>query len=543
MVILLVLGALFVAMCVLAFFSARTVNVVQAVMGPIVFLIACFALVEAAAHIHWKGTWRTRYDKALARLESLQQVRRELRYGVPGGAIPPQESVVNLSARFNRLTYQRGRIWRRCQLGNANNNQFQVRVLPPNTPNNIPHGLGQGMLVYAFLEQIPLDLNGDGQPDAFDRDGDGQPDQGPVLLPGAYLGEFAVTGADAQTVVLQPTLPLDAIQKGLIKPDVTWVLYETMPIDDHYVFSESYPEYVRPSDEAAQPIFGERNEEALRSTFQMAVQANFPAMPDAQRTQYADLLMKPYLQDGMRLTEDQARQLDAELVWYKVEFLQQHSVAVDATAASVSDTRTYFNTQGLAIDPLLMRPGKEPVTFNKGSNQNWIGLFPKGSEEVDEGGQEIVDDDLDDWLEKGICRVITPIYVRPLNGYQDDFTIIAVRQQRVEESSRLIQRNMALLQAAKRECDQQIVFRREEKSKLDGEGLPQGQIGELPGFQRDLQELSKVLTALQQQKQEVLNDLSRLHRANAALREQLAAIQRFLKKDIDRKTAESVTLK
>ncbi len=543
MVILLVMGLLFVAMCVMAFFSARTVNVAHAVMGPIVFLIACFALVEAAAHLHWTGKWRVRYDRALAQLESLQKTRRELMYGVPGGAIPPSESVLALSARFNRVTYQRGRIWRWCQLNGVNNNQFRVQVLPDGTPDNIPHGLNKGMLLYAFLEQVPLDLNGDGQEDMVDLNGDGQPDQAPIRLPGAYLGEFAVTSSDARTVTLSPTIPLDALQQRVIKQKATWVLYETMPIDDHFIFADSFPEYVEPTNDPGQPIFGEYNEESIRKTFQLAVQFNFPAMPEAQRTQYADLLAKPYLRDGKRISEDEARQLGDEFVWYKVEFLKQHSVAVDATAASVSATRSFFNTQGLAIDPLLMRADKEPVTFNKGTQEHWIGVFPKGSEQVDEGGQEIIDDDLDDWIEKGICQVITPVYVRPLRGYQDSFTIMAVRAQRIEEESRLVNRNIALLQGAKRECDQQIVFRRDERSKLSGEGLPPGQLGELPGFQRDLKEITALVDALKQQKQEVLADLSRLHRTNAALREQLAAIQRFLRKEIDRKTAESVTLK
>ena len=79
--------------------------------------------------------------------------------------------------------------------------------------------------------------------------------------------------------------------------------------------------------------------------------------------------------------------------------------------------------------------------------------------------------------------------------------------------------------------------------KLDGEGLEEGQIGELPGFRRDVAAADKLLQELAQQKTSLLEDLSRLYRANAALREQLAAVQRYLREQIDRKTEAAVTLK
>jgi hypothetical protein len=222
-----------------------------------------------------------------------------------------------------------------------------------------------------------------------------------------------------------------------------------------------------------------------------------------------------------------------------VIFLTPHSIEVDATT-SIQGTRSYFDTQGLAVDPRLMRKRKEgqksTVTFKKDD----IGIFMKGSEDVDEGGSEIIDDDLDDWIEKGICRLITPIYVRQLNSYQEDFQMLADRGQQVEESIRLVTKNIELWRESKQYCDRQIVYRRDEKAKLDGEGLPDARIGELPGFQRDVAELDKLLTALQGQRQTYIDKLSRTYRTNMALREQLALVQKKLKEQIDAQSRAAV---
>ncbi|HHK40852.1 MAG TPA: hypothetical protein ENJ50_00415, partial [Planctomycetaceae bacterium] len=321
MIILLILGLVFIGLCVLSFFCAREVNLVHVIVGPIVFLLACFALVESAAHLHRTGKWRTRYEKARARLAELHQRWRELRFGVPGDATnPPERSVLALTARFNRVSHQRGRVWRWCRLLGTNAG-FQLQLLPDNVPEGVAHGLTDGTLVYAFLEQIPVDQDGDGQEDRVDTNGDGQPDRPLIRLPGAYLGEFAVKKSDAKTVTLQPTRPLDQLQRRVISPDFTWVLYESMPVDDHYVFAEDTRDgYVQLNVEPDQEVFGHRDPETLKATFLAAVRANFPAMPAAQQEQFAQLLVAPYLRDGKRLTEDEAQQLPQEAVWYKVEF-------------------------------------------------------------------------------------------------------------------------------------------------------------------------------------------------------------------------------
>ncbi len=534
-------GVLFVASCILAYFSSRTWNWLHVTATFFNCLFGMLALVMLGNYIDWQSKWRTAYQRNVEQLAQERAIGRALKYGDPLRDIQDEPTVTELSGKFNRLVYQRGRVWRWCTPVNAQNNQFQLRLLPENAPQDASHGVAQGIALHAFLEEIPVDRDGDGQEDLVDRNGDGQPESPVLRLPGAYLGEFVVTGTDAQTITLSPTGQLDSIQQGLVKRQATWVLYEVMPVDGHFLFASTESgdlvEYVEPNDEVQQEVFGHMDDASLRSIFEEAVRRNFPNMPPAQQTQYANLLLGDYLNDGKALTPETERQAPEEVVWYKVRFLKEHSIAVDATTPSISETRNFYDTQGLSLDPRLMRG--DTVTFKKGQ----YGIFKKGSEETDIGGREIVDDDLDDWIEQGICEMITPIYVRPLNSYQDGFHLIAARAQRVEENIRQITINIAQWQESKKYCDTQIVYRRDEKAKLDGDGLPDGQLGELPGFQQDVAAADAVLTALMEQKTTLMEQLSRIYRANAALREQLAAVQRYLKAEIDEKSRAAVTLR
>ena len=541
MLIIALLAVFFLVSCVLAYFSAKTWHWLHVTAALLTFLAGSMSLIVTANYLEKEKEVRIRFQQLEEQLAQAIEQGRTLKTGDPAKDVQDEPTVTELEGRFNRLiSYQRGRVWRACELKQAQGNQFQLQVIKDT--DDAAHGITSGHTLFAFLEQLPLDRDGDGNGDPVDLDGDGQANE-MILLPGGYVGEFLVTASDAKTVTIKPSLVLDTLQQDLSKKQASWVLYEMMPVDGHVMFASSdddgRTEYVQPNDEVDQDIFGEMNEDELRKVFSDAVKVTFPKMAPPQQQVYVNELLKPYTSDGHRLTVDEDRQQPDEVKWYKVVFLTPHSIEVDATT-SIQGTRSYFDTQGLAVDPRLMRKSKEgqksTVTFKKDD----IGIFMKGSEDVDEGGSEIIDNDLDDWIEKGICRLITPIYVRQLNSYQEDFQMLADRGQQVDESIRLVEKNIELWRQSKQYCDRQIVYRRDEKAKLDGEGLPDARIGELPGFQRDVAELDKLLTALQGQRQTYIDKLSRIYRTNMALREQLALVQKKLKEQIDAQSRAAV---
>ncbi len=538
-------GIFFVAMCLLAFLSAKTWHWLNITALCLIGLLSMFALVLVANYLDWQKRWRTAYERNLKELEEERARGVALKYGDPMKDVQDEPTLVELMGRFNRLVYQRGRVWRRCSRLNIQNNQVQLQVLPDDAAEEGGHGIEQGVTLYAFLEQIPFQ---GAQPpgDAAAMPNGGQGNARPFLLPGAYVGEFVVRATDAKTVTLEPAMPLDRFQQRHVQAGATWVLYEVMPIDDHYVFATSdegpggVVEYVEPNDDVNQPVFGEMDGNMLRQLFAAAFQANFPGVPAGNTVEQ---LASLYEKDGQPQADPET--IDPDNLWFKVKFnskdrngnpLKPLNVEVSANP-SISDDRRAFDTSGRAIDPRLA--GTRQVVLKPGR----FGVFRKGFEDRDENGREIIDDDLDDWIEKGICDVIAPIFVRKLTNYRDGFHLIAQERQRIEESIRQTVANTAQWQEAKRNCDTQIAYRSDEKMKLDGEGLEEGQIGELPGFRRDVAAADKLLQELAEQKTSLLEDLSRLYRANAALREQLAAVQRYLREQIDRKTEAAVTLK
>ncbi len=534
-------GLFFVITCLLAFLSAKSWNWLHITALFLNGLLVMFALVLVANYMDWQRKWRVAYDRNLADLQEARAVGRTLKYGDPMKDVQEEPTFIELTGRFNRLVYQRGRVWRRCSRRNVQNNQFQIQVVPDNAPANLVHGIAQGVSLYAFLEQVPFAAAGADQAAGGMQ---GQGDQPPFLLPGAYLGEFTVTATDAKTVTLRPSAPLDPYQQQHVRAGATWVLYEVMPVDGHYVFatdeSRDIVEYVEPNDDPEQRIFGPMDPQALTRLFDTAVSVNYPRAAGSWRQKVVQELTALYSEDGKSLTLQEAEGKDPEEIWYKVEFLRsyEYRVAPDKEV-SFSDTRESFNTDGLAIDPRLVRGDSGKVTFKKGQ----YGIFKKGLEDRDDNDREYVDDDLDDWIEQGICKIVAPVFVRRLNNYRDGFQLIANETQRVQEAIRQVTANTAQWQEAKRHCDSQITYRRDEKMKLDGEGLPEGQIGELAGFRRDVEATDKLLQELTRQKTSLLEELSRLYRANAALREQLAAVQRYLKEQIDQQTEAAVTLR
>jgi len=133
----------------------------------------------------------------------------------------------------HRLLVNRGRVWRECEAA-AKPGAMGITITV-DEPD--PHNIATDSILYAF-EEIG------------------------AAEGGRYIGEFVVKGVDAANnqVVIEPTCKLTAEQGQLIGSALkkgTWTLYDTMPLDNHYVFADVEEDVLRaalPEDTAEEYI-------------------------------------------------------------------------------------------------------------------------------------------------------------------------------------------------------------------------------------------------------------------------------------------------
>jgi hypothetical protein len=132
-------------------------------------------------------------------------------------------------SRLRDVIRDRGRVWDGAKAaGPVDPATGRIPVQLP-TPQ---HGLTEGSIVFAFERGAPSGAN---------------PDQG-----AQYLGEFKVVGAPAEsnTVTLESVQKLDnrtgnRLLRSAQNPQVTWRLYESMPLDRHELFAGKSEEELR----------------------------------------------------------------------------------------------------------------------------------------------------------------------------------------------------------------------------------------------------------------------------------------------------------
>ncbi len=136
---------------------------------------------------------------------------------VPGSDPPTMKGANELDHELGLITRIVGRNWGKDKKGkvvpqgqvNPQTGEATVKVEFPQ-----PHGIEANSIVYVFEEGEPT------VPDAT---------RGPQ-----YLGEFRVTGVAADIVKLEPVGTWDDQQKARLgKIRGSWIIYESMPIDQH----------------------------------------------------------------------------------------------------------------------------------------------------------------------------------------------------------------------------------------------------------------------------------------------------------------------
>ena len=311
LIAMILLGVGFLAMLIIAYFSGKRWHWGHVTIVAFIFMFGVLYLVLAAETLRVHGYYRTRLNRELAEIERLERENQTLEYGQPD-----DPGIVELQSRLQAILRVQGRVWQLAAPDgdmNPENGAVSVRLLPmvqtvdvdaagdvgaeggpaatPPDPASLTAGIDKGSILFAF-QRAPAPPNGN------------EPKLGPQ-----YLGEFQVTEVSGNRVTLVPVLWNSWDEKRshqkqrlaeAMKTPVPWVLYETMPTDDHESLrlaragtSGGYTEEI-----LKQAIPAETVQEYLDDGIEI------PASKD-------DVPRQAYNQAGEPLTDDQVRQLES----------------------------------------------------------------------------------------------------------------------------------------------------------------------------------------------------------------------------------------
>lgn len=358
-------------------------------------------------------------------------------------ALRPQKSLLN------RMTADRGRVWRQVQFMDANANAIRLQL--PTAQDNAGAAAGApsseslpaGLLVYAFGEELT------------------QVDEQRVPLPTSYLGEYQVSESQDGLVTLTPTLlPGQAKQRAESGNFTSWTLYELMPPDSHEAFAADG------SSRTEENIFGNMDEESIR--------ALFADLDDA----YRDDVIKAYLADGSKATGNEPE----ENIWVQVNVAKPIKIAVDSADEANASQSSYFDPTGRAIDKRIKadkdgNSGGEIEISPDDARGELLVITPKAMEDLNS-------------RQAGSVEKVQDVNVRPLNDYEKEFTQAINRSNRLDAQIAIVERDSQQIQQAIDSVEEMMLFRQQEGSNLQSD---------LDNIRREQEVLAK-LTAAEEQK-------------------------------------------
>jgi hypothetical protein len=472
--------------------------------------IALCAYTSMTLRTH--NAWRTVVRDQREQIGNLKTERNQMLYGNLIQLDQDEPSIRGLNAEIGRVLMDRGRVWRECQPTPPAADDSVTVSLPPApaaggaTP---PERLKKDTIVYVFIEsEAPEE---EGLPMG-------------TKIPVHFIGEFTAAEDSADTVKLRPLLPLGPLDKNMMRlQNVTWSIYETMPVDGHRFFvrnpNEGHDERMKRlafdnADE--QPIFGELDEALLERTlaFQRMVDLNSGPQqltPDQQQelqARYAAMI-EPYQRDGKRSSEDDP----PDNIWLKVKFVKKYEEVVDTAGDPLGAIQTSedFFDQGRAEIALLRRG--EPAKFKPDD----IGVFPQ------EDGNRLISE--------GYAELVERVFVRSLNDYEGAFRNIHQTLVQIDEDAREVQRDTADVQKTIALVEAQIKYREEERTKLQQD---------LEKFELERDRVTQYAATLEAHWTKMREDLSELYRQNQELANELARLDEKITAEADRRTVEAL---
>lgn len=473
--------------------SASTWRAWHIVAACLTFLAALGLTVVGSLSVKTHLYWRQQSDDLTKKLAAAQHDGVVLERGDHLQVEPPRDaldswSVHDLQIKLDRLLLDRGRVWRRCTPGVPTADNVSVSTVPPTEtgapgdPATAPaNGISANTVLYAFIENEHRN-------------------------PIAFLGEFHVVDAQPAGVVLQPTMPLDGRQQALVAVQPAfWTLYETMPVDAHFVFSASDPLGRKLADTPA-PVFGSMDEAKLREVF--AAVTLQPAESDV-----VTALIEPYVKDGSPATEDDVNRYP-DNIWRKLEMQAARTEQVDSDNPDTGLSGSAFDAQGFAQASQLRVGDKATLRVKD------IGLFSYA--------HDLDKQQVDGWIAQGVARNLGPYYVRSLRDYGNAFHDHQTRLMKCLADTQRAQRDVAALQSTIEKVQTQTTYRQDERLKLQQDQQ---------GVDRDRTQVTALAGTMAAQQTGLREELSHLFQTNLALDQQLMLFNKKVTEEINRRTA------
>jgi hypothetical protein len=479
-----VLGAVVVLFVIfLTYMSTKTWRWVHVTFMFLVFVTSFTFCIYSALVLRARAKWIKEHDKLEAQLNKTNDEVERIVRGDSKDVEGKNESLISLRDEIERVTLDRGRVWRGCVPAGLNRQTgaITLNTAPPADPANPAaaapknNNLQPKTILHVFRE--------------------GQKTPESPIVPAAYLGEFRVAANPAPTpttVTLEPTMPPSPEQTQSMQVPGTWALYETCPVDGHEWFTGTGAERAQPLSDAAQ--------------------AGAERIPP----EVANRLIDAYARDG-----EESKDTDSpENLWYQVVFDQEYEVTVDAPIVNSIDTDP-FNTEGQAVLRRLRRSGTPDesgkVVFGPKEGQIHTAVLDR------ETAQSLVD--------RGIAKIEgKPIYRRSLTDYERRFHSINQRTTEIVDRERQLDLDNKAVIAATQKAEQQRVQIEELKAKVTAD---------LAKVRYELGELEKYATALNGRVHAVQAELSQLYQSNKAISQELGEITARLTDEINQRTRQA----
>jgi hypothetical protein len=510
MVYLGLLGLLFVLGIVFLVLGAKTWRWPDVLAGVFVLLTALAFVFMMSLSLKTRRAWVKQYEELSTRNTTLKAESRRLLWG--DGNESGNENLTNLSSTLSRVLLDRGRVWRDSIPAVGPNDTFNITI--PGADKDNPHQISPRFILYLFREN---DV-------AVERDAP----EG-INLPTNYIGEFEVVAVSDTGVQVRPILyspGLRAVQEAnpggfmqvfsdfyIVKDgkNFEWSLYETLPIDDHTVFTD--PDTEPDLSEAGAPAFGPPDAVAINAAVDIAT-VNYSSQTISPELNQA--LKEIYLQDGRRA--DPATD-PPQQIYTKVRLIKDYTEKVDTdVVAGGTANIQFFDAQGRTqVDFLRSEEGagatKGDVTVPKDS----VILLPKAQ--------------ATQLIEAGVGEPIEDIYVRPLNDFSTALRSVHDRLLELRIKLRATQRNLDLITAANQALAKMLQDKQEERTKLEAD--VKKMTYERQQMEGLLGQVDAQLTAL---KTNIRETLARC----LSLEQQIEIAQRYIGENVERAVQEAV---
>lgn len=448
-------------------------------MGALHVVMVCFLFIEGWVFVYFTaGVHAVRVSaakEAAKQAKRLQDVVAEvdkLRFGEASAPDEALEAVIPVQGKLDRITIDRGRIWRQVtfikhtQVQEKDQIQISLQTAAapadPNNPNPAPaaapatagRSLPQNMVVYGFQEQA----NAEGQP-----------------LPVFYLGEYKVIASDeaSGTATLESTSPLLGLQQAKIKQGTeSWTLFELLPIDSHTVFMADQ------SAKTDEEVFGHPDEDKIKELL-----AGVP-----------EKVVNSYLRDGMQATDVDP----PESLWAIMKLTKDIKRDVDSDQNADATLSGYFDQSGRAVDVRLKR-GEEVNLNDSLTRDNRI---------------VVIDSEAKRMVNEGVAEKVRPVFVRPLNDYEELFTRFAGRNFEINERIKYYQHQSALITASTQDGQIMLAQCQKDKQMLDSD---------ISNYSKEIEVLKVAVAEATSEFEKLKSELSRMYKEIQSRKEKLVS--------------------